>query len=236
MKYINKIKPALKSFSNPQKAKILQKFFKTKKGEYGEGDKFIGVTVPNIRKIVSLYWQKADLDNCTDLLHSPIHEERLCSLLILVKKFQKEKDLQRKIYNLYLENTKNINNWDLVDLTALHIVGKFLEDKDKKILSQLAKSKSLWERRISIISTFCYLYQKNSAETLKIAKILLHDNEDLIHKAVGWMLREMGKRCSQNILEDFLQNNYQTMPRTMLRYAIEHLPESRRKMYLNGEV
>lgn len=236
MKKLNFIKKDLRSLSNPAKAQILQRFFKTGKGQYGEGDKFIGVIVPNIRKVVDLYWKETSINDCLELLHSPVHEERLCSLLILVKKFEKEKNLQKDIYYLYLKNTKYINNWDLVDLTAQHVVGKYLEDKDKKVLFELAQSKNLWERRIAILSTFYYICQKNPAETLKIAKILLNDKEDLIHKAVGWMLREVGKRCFQKNLEDFLKENYKTMPRTMLRYAIERLPENKRKMYLNGNV
>jgi 3-methyladenine DNA glycosylase AlkD len=156
--------------------------------------------------------------------------------LILVKKINKDKTSQYTIYKTYLSNTEYINNWDLVDLSAGHIIGQYLENKDKKVLYRLARSKNLWERRIAIIATFYFIYQKNPTETLKIAKILLTDKEDLIHKAVGWMLREIGKRCSQRLLEDFLKDNYKTMPSTMLRYSIERLPENRRIMYLKGNV
>lgn len=236
MKYINQIKKDLYSFSSPQKALILQRFFKTGKGEYGEGDKFLGVTVPQIRKIVNIFWKEVNLVDCLALLHSPLHEERLCSLLLLVKKYQKQQNKQEEIYQIYLKNTKYINNWDLVDLSAQHIVGAFIKDKNKDILCRFARSSCLWERRISIISTFYYLYRKDPSLTLIIAKLLLNDQEDLIHKAVGWMLREVGKRCSQETLETFLQKNYQKMPRTMLRYSIERLPEMRRKMYLHGKI
>lgn len=225
MNNINKIKNELKSFSNTQKAQILQRFFKTGKGDYGEGDKFIGVAAPNIRKVVKLCWKEISLSDCTALLRSPIHEERFCALLIMVAKFQKEEKLQKEIYNLYLTNTKYVNNWDLVDMTAPHIVGQYLFDKERSVLYKLAISKSLWERRISVLSTFYFISKQEYKDSLKIAKILLYDQEDLIHKAVGWMLREVGKRCSQKILEDFLIECYKEMPRTMLRYAIERLPE-----------
>jgi len=234
MNNLNLIKKELQSLANPQKAKILQSFFKTGKGEYGEGDKFIGVVVPNIRKVVKLYWEEISLTDCEQILHSPIHEERLCALLMLVTKFEKEEQLHKEIFELYKANTKYINNWDLVDLTAPHIPGKYLFEKDRSILYRLAVSKSLWERRISILSTFYFINQNDYQDSLKIAKILLHDKEDLIHKAVGWMLREIGKRCSENILEDFLKENYKQMPRTMLRYSIERFPEEKRKMYLAG--
>lgn len=236
MNILNKILRDLKSYSNSQKAKDLQRFFKTGIGEYGEGDKFIGVVVPDIRKVVGLHWKDTSIRDCTNLLHSPYHEVRLCSLLILVKKFQEDKASQCEIYKAYLSNTEYINNWDLVDLSAGHIIGQYLQNKDKKVLYRIARSKNLWERRISIIATFYFIYQKDHTETLKIAKILLQDKEDLIHKAVGWMLREVGKRCSQKLLEDFLKDNYKVMPRTMLRYSIERLPENRRIMYLKGKV
>ncbi len=233
------IRNDIKKNSNPQKAKILQRFFKTGKGEYGEGDVFLGITVPESRKIAKKY-VSISLDEITLLLQSKIHEERLISLLILVEKFNKADD-KKQIFDFYLENTKYINNWDLVDLSADKIIGNFLFyfGKDypiyKILLTNLAKSTNLWERRIAIISTFHFIKNNQFEETLKIAELLLKDKHDLIHKAVGWMLREIGKK-DQNIIESFLKENYKSMPRTMLRYAIEKLPEDKRKAYLKGEI
>jgi len=233
---LKNLKAELKKFASPQKTKILARFFKTGKGEYGEGDVFIGVVVPNIRKIAKKYFNLISLNMAEELLHSKIHEERLCALLILIEKFRKsDEKVKERIYKLYLKNTKHINNWDLVDLSAQHIVGEFLFDKPKTILYKLAKSKNLWERRISMLATFNYIYKNQCKETLKISEILLKDEHDLIHKSVGWMLREAGKHCSQEILEDFLKKHYKQMPRTMLRYAIERLPEKKRKLYLGGK-
>ena len=224
----------LKKSASAKKAKLLARFFKTGPGQYGEGDIFIGVMVPDTRRVAKAY-AAISLQAAEKLLHSKIHEERLCAILILIEKFRKaDQKTKKQIYKLYLKNTAHINNWDLVDLSAHHIVGEFLAGKSKDILYQLAKSQNLWERRISIIATFNYIYHGKSAEALKIAKILLRDEHDLIQKAVGWMLREVGKRCSEKILEDFLKKYYKKMPRTMLRYAIERLPETRRKAYLNG--
>ncbi len=233
---LKNLKAELKGFSSPQKAKILARFFKTGKGEYGEGDIFIGVVVPNIRNISKKY-NAVNLGEIEELLHSKIHEERLCALLILIEKFRKgDKKTKEQIYKLYLKNTKYINNWDLVDLSAQHIVGEFLHNKSKSVLYKLAKSKKLWERRISILATFNYIYKNQCKETLKIAEILLKDEHDLICKAVGWMLREVGKRCSQEILENFLKKHHRQMPRIMLRYAIERFPEKKRKLYLSGKI
>jgi len=222
-------KKELKNKANPKRAKITQRFFKTGPGEYGEGDVFLGIVAPEIRKLVKKY-SDLKIKEIIRLLHSKIHEERLTALLIMVKKFQIEKN-KEKIYNLYLKNTKYINNWDLVDLSANKIVGDYLLDKPKSILYKLAKSKSIWERRISIIATFNFIKNNEFEETLKIAKILLNDKHDLIHKAVGWMLREIGKR-DLKIEEEFLKKYYPKMPRTMLRYAIEKFPEKKRKQYL----
>jgi len=231
---LSNIKKELKNHSSKDKARILQGFFKTGPGEYGEGDIFIGVTVPNTRAVAKKYID-LDLKEVVQLLKSKIHEERLAALLILVAKFAKspERD-QDKIYKVYLSNTKYINNWDLVDLTAHHIVGSFLMDKDKQPLHVLARSKSLWERRIAMIATFHYIRNNAFDDTLSIAKILLNDGEDLIHKAVGWMLREIGKR-DLAVEEKFLKQHYLKMPRTMLRYAIERFPESKRQAYLKGK-
>jgi 3-methyladenine DNA glycosylase AlkD len=223
------LKKELKTKARSKKAKILQRFFKTGPGEYGEGDVFLGVVVPETRKLVKKY-NNLEIKEIIKLLHSKIHEERLTALLIMVSTFQIEKN-KEKIYNFYLKNTKYINSWDLVDLSAPKIIGDYLLNKPKSILSKLARSKSLWERRISIISTFSFIRNNNFKETLKIAKILLNDKHDLIHKAVGWMLREVGKR-DLKIEEEFLKKYYKKMPRTMLRYAIEKFPEKKRKQYL----
>ena len=225
----------LNLYASPQKAEALKRFFKTGKGQYGEGDIFLGVQVPDSRKIVRKY-AKISLDNTLNLLRSKIHEERLIALLIMVEKTKRSDEAWKEIlFKKYLENTKYINNWDLVDLSADKIVGSYLFEKPKDILYSLATSENLWERRIAILATFDFIKKGFYQETLKIAKILLNDRHDLIHKAIGWMLREIGKRCSQEILEQFLLAHYKQMPRTMLRYAIERLPEDLRLQYLNGE-
>ncbi|MCR4275674.1 MAG: DNA alkylation repair protein [Candidatus Wolfebacteria bacterium] len=241
---LKNLKTELKKFASPQKAEILARFFKIGKGEYGEGDIFIGVVVPDIRKTAKKY-NAIGLRETEKLLHSKIHEERLCALLILVEKFRNGGEkTKEQIYKLYLKNTKYINNWDLVDLSSHHIVGEFSSDKPtdklikkpKSVLYKLAKSKNLWERRIATLATFNFINKGQHKETLKIAEILLKDKHDLIHKAVGWMLRETGKRCSREILEDFLKKHYKQMPRTILRYAIEKFPEKKRKSYLGGKI
>ncbi len=228
----------LELLHNKEKAKVSAGFFKTGKGEYGEGDIFLGITVPESRKIAKRY-STIPLSEILLLLQNKIHECRLVALLILVEKFKTSNLLQQKeIVNFYLENTKHINNWDLVDLSADKIIGAYLfdrenskENKEKTFLLDLAKSNHLWERRISIISTFYFIKKNKFNETLRIAEILLHDKHDLIHKAVGWMLREIGKR-NKTIEEEFLKKHYKTMPRTMLRYALERFPEEERKEYL----
>ena len=222
----------LEKLGNKEKAKIMQGFFKTGKGEYGEGDVFLGVKVPEQRKVAKKH-ENTDIKSISQLLKSRVHEHRLAALLILVRKFQKAEEKEKKeIFDFYLKNTICINNWDLVDLTADKIAGAFLLDKDKSILYKLAKSKSLWERRIAIISTFNFIKHNRFEDALKISEILLKDRHDLIQKAVGWMLREIGKR-NQEIEENFLNQHYKNMPRTMLRYAIERFPEKKRKFYLN---
>jgi len=221
--------------ANKEIAEHSQRFFKTGKGEYGESDIFLGIRVPVLRKLVNKY-RGISLEEVSKLLHSKFHEERLLSVLMLVQLFKTGGDEEQKqIYGLYLENTKFINNWDLVDISAGNIVGAYLHQKDKALLYRLVYADNLWERRISIISTFYFIRQNEFDDTLKIAEILLNDKEDLIQKAVGWMLREVGKREIE-IEEEFLQEHYMKMPRTMLRYAIEKFPETRRKMYLRGEV
>ena len=189
--------------------------------------------MPLQRSIVRKYWKEITFEEMKELVKSPLHEERLVSLLIAVDKFEKGNKKERKeIYDFYLSHTKFINNWDLVDLTAPRIIGVYLHDKEKEILTMLAKSKSLWEKRISILSTFYFIRQGDPSETFRIARLLINDKHDLIHKAVGWMLREIGKRCGEKAEEKFLQKYYKTMPRTMLRYAIEKFDNKKRKYYL----
>jgi len=226
---VSKLRKELKIKASSQKAKILQQFFKTSKGEYAEGDIFLGVVVPEIRKVAKKY-SSLKLEDVAQLLHSKIHEERLAALLIMVGKFQAGKE-KGKIYNLYLKNTKHVNNWDLVDLSADKIVGDYLFNKPKVILYKLAKSKNIWERRIAIMATFNFIKNNKFEETFKVAKVLLGDKHDLIHKAVGWMLREIGKR-DRKAEEKFLKKYCRKMPRTMLRYAIEKFPERKRRKWL----
>jgi len=225
----------LLQLANKDIAEHSQRFFKTGKGEYGEGDVFLGIRVPVLRKLVKKY-RGISLSEVCKLLHSKFHEERLLAVLMLVQLFKTGGDEEQKqIYDLYLKNTEFINNWDLVDISAGNIVGAYLYEKDRVPLYRLVKSKNLWERRIAIIATFHFIRNDDFEDTLKIAEILLNDQEDLIHKAVGWMLREVGKR-ELEIEVEFLEEHYQKMPRTMLRYAIERIPERRRKMYLKGQV
>jgi len=228
----NKLYNKIKELADSKKVQVLQGFFKTGPGEYGAGDKFLGVTVPQIR-IVAQEFKDLEIKELTESIESAWHEERLCALIILTLQFKNADEAKRKIiFNFYLKNTKNINNWDLVDLTADRIAGAYLEDKDKSILTKLAKSENLWERRIAMLSTFHYIKNGQPNDAIKIAEILLLDKHDLIHKAVGWMLREIGKRCSVKVLYNFLDKHYHEMPRTMLRYAIERLPEEKRRYYL----
>lgn len=235
MNLLKKFKKDLRNLADPEKAVILQRFFKTGKGEYGEGDKFLGITVPKQRHLLKNYMELT-FDDVANLLTSPWHEERLCAVLLLVTKYQKIRNSneQQNLYNFYLDNTATINNWDLVDLSAPHIVGHYLypENKDKTILHSLAQNKNLWTRRIAIVATLYFIRNDQHQETLALTQKLLGDKEDLIHKACGWMLREVGKR-DVKILKNFLQNNIKKMPRTMLRYAIERFPEQERKFYLH---
>ena len=229
------LRETLRENSNKEQAKNLQRFFKTGQGDYGEGDIFIGIKVPVLRGIAKNHLD-ISIDEIQALLSSKIHEERLAALMILVLRFPKCRDDEKKIiYNLYLKNTRNINNWDLVDLSAPQIVGGYLIDKNKKILEKLASSKILWERRIAMLATFQFIKANQFDITLLIAEKLLNDKHDLVHKAVGWMLREIGKRDLETE-EIFLKKHYKTMPRTMLRYAIEKFPEKKRKAYLLGHI
>lgn len=232
MSNLKKLKSDLHSLGSPEKAKLLQGFFKTGKGEYGEGDSFLGVKVPECRAIAKKY-NDLPLKEISELLKSKIHEERLTALLILLHRFQKNPS--KEIYDFYLSNTKYVNNWDLVDLTAHKIVGAFLVEKPRDILYKLASSSSLWERRISMVSTFAFLPEKDFKDSLALAEILLQDKHDLMHKAVGWVLREIGKK-DLDVLKKFLKKHYKQMPRTALRYSIEKFPEAERKKYLRGEI
>ncbi len=228
---LNQLKKDLKKLANPEKASILQRFFKTGKGEYGEGDVFLGITVPEQRKIAKKY-SELPLKETRKLLSGKIHEHRLTALLILVIKYKKADDTdKKKISHFYIKNFKHINNWDLVDLSSEKILGDYLLEKDKSLLYRLAKSKNLWERRIAVITTFAFIRNNRFNDTLKISGLLLNDRHDLIHKAVGWMLREIGKR-DQEVEEKFLKKHYRKMPRTMLRYAIEKFDEKKRQFYL----
>lgn len=231
---LNNLFKDLKQKENKEKAKLLVRFFKTGPGQYGEGDLFLGITVPESRKIAHKYTELS-LADIYELLKNKYHEVRLIAILILIFKFkqtQKESE-KKKIVDFYLKHTKYINNWDLVDLSAGYIVGDYLLDKNRNILEKLAKSKNLWERRIAVISTFAFIYKGKPEWTFRIVKILLNDSHDLIQKACGWMLREIGKRVSERDLTSFLDTYGPKMPRTMLRYAIERLPKNKRLYYLN---
>lgn len=225
----------LEGLSNSEIAVHSQKYFKTGKGEYGHGDKFLGIRVPVLRKAVKLF-QDVTLSEIRKLLKSEYHEVRLFALLLMVNQFTKgDVEEREQIYNLYLMHTKYINNWDLVDSSASYIVGVWLFDKDRSILYELAQSSQLWERRIAIISTAYFVKKEQFGDTLKLSRILLNDPEDLIHKAVGWMLREVGKR-DPKVEEKYLKKHYKKMPRTMLRYSIEKFSNKRRQAYLKNEI
>ncbi len=230
---VQEIHHRLHNLADKDKAKILHGFFKTGPGQYGEGDRFIGVTVPVLRKLAKEF-NDTSVDDAVLLLKSPIHEARLLALLILVHSYATGNEIVKKqIFNRYIANTRYINNWDLVDLSAPHIAGAYLVDKSRKQLYIFAGSNDLWKRRISIISTFIFIRRNDINDTFKISRLLLKDDHDLIHKAVGWMLREVGKRFPAKE-EEFLKRYYRQMPRTMLRYAIERFPESKKRKYLNG--
>jgi 3-methyladenine DNA glycosylase AlkD len=230
---VGEIRRELRSLADAQQAKNLQRFFKTGPGQYGEGDVFLGIKVPTLRKLAGKQ-KLASVDEVRPLLESSIHEERFVALLMLISAYARADDAGKEaIYRLYLGSTAYVNNWDLVDTSAEHIVGAFLWARDKGPLSTLARSACLWERRIAVISTFHFIKRDSFEPTLRIAEMLLSDGEDLIHKAVGWMLREVGKRDIE-VEERFLRRHYKRMPRTMLRYAIERFPESKRQAYLKG--
>jgi 3-methyladenine DNA glycosylase AlkD len=224
----------LRSLASPADAAFLAGFFKTGPGQYGEGDVLIGVRVPGIRKLAREFEDLGPLREVERLLHSPIHEDRLAALIILVAQFTAPgatAQKQKSIYDLYLANTAFINNWDLVDVSAPQVIGGYLADRSRRPLDRLARSAWLWDRRISILATFHFIRLGQFADTLRIAELLLADRQDLIHKAAGWMLREVGKRDVKT-LEGFLARHGPSMPRTMLRYAIERFPAARRKEFL----
>jgi 3-methyladenine DNA glycosylase AlkD len=227
------LRKKLYALADPADAIHLQRFFKTAPGEYGAGDKFLGLRVPALRQLVKEYRELADAE-ALEMLASSWHEERLLALMLLVHQHGRGDAAHRdRIHRAYLAHTRYINNWDLVDASAGQIIGSHLDARDIALLERLARSDDLWERRIAIVATFHFIKQNEFGPTLKIARLLLHDPHDLIHKAVGWMLRELGKRDRQ--AEDaFLKKHYQVMPRTMLRYAIERHPETVRKQYLAG--
>jgi 3-methyladenine DNA glycosylase AlkD len=232
---LSEIRKEISKQKNPIQAVNLQRFFKTGKGEYGEGDVFYGIKVPE-QRIIAKQFKDLPLEDLKVLVTSKVHEERLIAAFILVDQYKRGDEKKKKIiFDFYLKNRKGINNWDLVDLSAPKIVGKHLIDKEKDLLYKFALSKDLWEKRISIISTQTFIREHYFEETLKISEIILHDKHDLIHKAVGWMLREIGNRDMETE-EEFLKKHYKTMPRTMLRYAIEKFPEEKRKKYLEGKI
>lgn len=229
------LQQTLHDLGDPDIATHAQGFFKTGPGEYGEGDVFRGIRVPVLRKLVREQ-DSLSLADTERLLHSGFHEDRLLALLILVRRYQRgDASTKAAVYELYLSNTAHINNWDLVDSSAAQIVGAHVLEQPREVLYQLVNSKDLWERRIAVIATFTFIRQDDFEDTLKLSALLLDDAEDLIHKAVGWMLREVGKRHLE-AEEMFLRKHYREMPRTMLRYAIEKFPEPKRQAYLQGTV
>ena len=232
---IANIKKDLEDLSDPAKAEFLPRFFKTLPGGYAEGDVFVGVSVPNARAVAHKY-RDLPISQVNHLLHSGIHEHRLTALLILVDKFTKADPAGReKIVRFYLGNLKHINNWDLVDLSADKILGAYLFDKDRTVLYELSDSGNLWSQRVSIMSTFFFIRNGQFDDTFRLAERMLNHTHDLIHKAVGWMLRETGKR-EKKAEERFLKKHYKVMPRTMLRYAIEKFSPEERARYLKGLV
>lgn len=234
MSMLIQLKADMETLADPEKAAILSRFFKTGKGQYGEGDIFLGVMVPGQRRIAKKY-ETLSLKDIRKLLSSKIHEHRLVALIILVNQYKKGDEHDRdKIVDFYLRYSKYINNWDLVDLSAPNIPGEYLLNKDRAVLYRLARSKNLWERRIAIMSTFAFIRKNDFEDALRISALLLHDYHDLIHKAVGWMLREVGKRDFK-AEEDFLKEHYRVMPRTMLRYAVERFDQTKKRLFMNGQ-
>jgi 3-methyladenine DNA glycosylase AlkD len=229
------VRRRLKECADPEKAEFLPRFFKTGPGEYGEGDRFHGVVVPQCRKIARAARDLSSTE-LVKLLRSPMHEEREVALFIMVEAFKRARPKARQaIYRCYVQNSKWVNNWDLVDASAPTILGGYLRDRDRSQLREWASSGDLWHRRMAVLATFLYIKEGDFEDALAIARLLRDDEEDLIHKAVGWMLREIGNR-DRAVVMRFLKAHYKKMPRTMLRYAIEKFPESRRKAYLEGRI
>lgn len=238
MSKIVKLRAEITTYANPEKADQLSWFFKTGANQYGEGDKFLGIIVPKCRKIAKTHYKDLSLKDIETLLHSEWHEERQIALFMLVLQFNAADKLkQKEIFDLYLDNTKHINNWDLVDCNSPRIVGKYIYDNQQyiSILDKLAASRSLWDRRIAVISTLYFIVKGDPTLTLRIVEKLLSDNHDLIQKANGWMLRELGKRVDEKLLIDFLKLHYDNMPRTTLRYAIEKFSPPARARYMAGK-
>jgi 3-methyladenine DNA glycosylase AlkD len=230
------IEKDLLSHANKKKIPVHQRFFKTGKGEYGENDIFIGVNLPSQRIVARKYYDKLNLNKLRKLLTSPVHEHRLTSLIILNIKYKKCDDAgKKKIFDFYLKYRKHINNWDLVDSSAPYILGKYLMDKPRGILTRLARSKSLWDKRIAIVTTWAFIRENQYDDTLRLAKMLLSDKHDLIHKASGWMLKEISKRDVKPV-EDFLNKHASVMPRRMLRYTVEKLPVKKRIYYMKKKI
>ncbi len=227
------LKQALLNLANPERAIQTARFFKTGKGQYGEGDIFIGLSNPQVRTLVKEYWKKISIDEIQVLVNDEIHEFRFTGLMILVEKFQKTKSEEEtsEIVDFYLSNVSKINNWDLVDCSCYKILGEFLLDKDRQVLYDLAESKHLWSERIAVVSTMAFIRKGQFLDCFKLSEYFLNHPHDLMHKACGWMLREIGKR-DELALEEFLEENLSKMPRTMLRYAIEKMEESKRLSYL----
>jgi 3-methyladenine DNA glycosylase AlkD len=227
---------ALRRYASKERAVMNARFFKTGKGQYGEGDVFIGVTVPNTRKVAKAFLGLS-MSEARKLLASTIHEVRLLGAILWTMQFAKGDERVRcAIFDAYLASASRMNNWDLVDTSAPTIVGEWLVDRDRRMLYRLAKSKLLWERRIAIVATYAFIRRGDSSTTFVIADLVMSDREDLMHKATGWMLREVGKRCGRNVLVQYLKPRYSQMPRTMLRYAIEHFPAVERRRWLLGKV
>lgn len=228
---LEQIRNEMKRAADAKKAAVLQRFFKTGPGEYGEGDVFLGITVPKTRAIAKKH-RDLGLHDIKKLLNSEIHEERLAALLILIEKYKEGDEKNKKIiYDFYVSMTHRINNWDLVDLSAHHIVGEYLRNRDKALLDRFATSRNVWERRIAMVATYAYIRENEFDAALRVAERLLRDEHDLIHKAVGWMLREIGKR-DVSAEEAFLKKHYRNMKRTALRYAIERFSEKKKKFYM----
>jgi len=233
MNIADQIKKDLRNISDPKKVEVLSHYFKTGEGEYGHGDKFLGIKLPDQRIVAKKYFKEASLKDVEELLKDPTHEFRLTGVIILTMKYPKATPEEKKeIYDFYLEHLEFINNWDLVDASAERIVGEYLLDKDRSIIYKLAKSDHLWTQRVSLLTTFQFIKHHEFEDALKLCEYFIKSDRDLIHKASGWMLKEIGKR-DEKVLIDFLDKHYKQMPRTMLRYCIEKLSDPQKKHYLS---